>query len=135
MTWFEHIGGVHGSLSRTRTDQSVNFINEEDYFAFSFLDLLQDRLEPVLEFAAVFGPSHKSAHVKGYNLLVAQGFRNVPVDNTLGQSFDYGRFADTRFSDQNRVIFCASGKNLDNPADFIIPADYRVKFALFGSIS
>ena len=52
---FEHVAGVHGAFGRAGADHGVHFINEQDDFAGGVGNLLQDRLQALFEFAAVFG--------------------------------------------------------------------------------
>jgi hypothetical protein len=40
--------------------------------------------------------------------LVAQALRHLAIDDTLGQAFDDGGFADARLADQYRVVFGAA---------------------------
>ena len=59
-------------------------------------------------------------------------FRDIPVYDARGQTFYDGGLAYARFADKRRVIFGATGKDLDRPADLLIPSNDRVKLALAG---
>ncbi len=100
----EHVAGIHGAFGLAGPDNGVQFINEEDDAPFGLLDLVQHRLEPLLEFAAVLGAGDQCAHVQGKDSLLLEPFRNVAAHDTLGQSFHYGGLAYARFADQNRIV-------------------------------
>jgi hypothetical protein len=61
----------------------VKLIDENDVAPFVFGQLLEHRLEPLLEFAAVLGTGQQQADVQGHDLLAPQRFGNVPIDDTL----------------------------------------------------
>ena len=48
----------------------------------------------------------------------------------MRQTFNDGRFAHTRFADQDRIILGLPAQNPDDPADFRIPPDHRVQLVL-----
>src|ERR671923_163586 len=47
----EQVARVHRALGRAGTDDGVQLVDEQDDLALAVLDLLQDRLEPLLELA------------------------------------------------------------------------------------
>ena len=49
----EQVARVHGPLGRARAHHGVQLVDEENDLTAGFLDFLEDRLKPVLEFAAV----------------------------------------------------------------------------------
>ncbi|MNO78228.1 hypothetical protein D3C76_693590 [compost metagenome] len=55
--------------------------------------------------------------------------------NAQRQPFNQCRFTDARLANQNRVVFTATGENIDHLTDFGITAKHRVNVALtrFGS--
>ncbi len=68
----DHVAGVHGAFGRARSHQGVQLINEGDDPAFALLDLVQDRLEALLELAAVLGAGQHGAEVERDDPLSAQ---------------------------------------------------------------
>ena len=48
----EQVGRVHRTLRRARADDGVQFVDEQDDLPLAGRDFLEERLEPVLEFAA-----------------------------------------------------------------------------------
>jgi hypothetical protein len=73
---------------------------------------------------------NQRAHVERHQLLVAQAFRHVAVDDAQGKAFGDGRLADAGLTDQNRVVLGAPRQHLDRAADFFVAADHRVELAL-----
>ena len=51
----EQVAGVHRALGLARADHGVQLVDEQDDLALRLLHLLQHRLEPLLELAAVLG--------------------------------------------------------------------------------
>ena len=125
----EHVARVHRAFCSTGSDDGVNLVDEGDDLPVRVLDLIEHGLEAFLEFAAVFRPGDHGTQVEADEFLVAQRARHIPGDNTLGETFDDGGFADARFTDQHRVVLGAAGQNLDDTADLLITADHRVKLS------
>ena len=70
-------------------------------------DLLQHRLQPLLELAAVLGAGDHRAQVERDDALVLQPLGHVAAHDALGQALDDGRLADARLADQDRVVLGA----------------------------
>ena len=130
----EQVGGVHGAIGLPGAHQSVHLVDEQDHGTLGGGDLVQHRLQPLLELAAVLRPGDQGAHVEGQQLLVLQALRNVSIDDALGQALDDGRLADTRLADQDRVVLGPAGQDLDGPANFLVPADDRIDLAVPGRL-
>ena len=124
---FEHIGGVHGPFRGAGADDGVDFIDEEDDFPLGVGYFLEDGLQPFFEFAAVFGPGDKGADIEADNPFVLQTFRDIAVDDPLGQTFNNGGFADTGFTDEDGIVLRPPGEDLHDPPDFVIPADNGIE--------
>ena len=95
-------------------------------------DLLQHRLEPLLELAAILGAGDQRAHVEGDDALVLQPLGHVAADDPLGQALDDRRLADARLADEHRVVLGAAGQHLDDPAHLLVAADDRIELAALG---
>ena len=91
---------------------------------------MQHGLEPLLEFAAIFGAGDQRAHVEREQLLVVQAFRHVAVDDALRQAFDDGGLADAGLADQHRIVLGPARQHLDGAADFLVAADHRIDLAV-----
>ena len=130
----EHLRGVHRALGRTRADDRVQLVDEEDDLAVRLRDLLQHRFEPFLELAPILGAGHQRAHVEREDPLLLQALGNVAAHDALRQPFDDGRLADARLTDEHRVVLRAARQHLDHAADFLVAADDRIELALLGQL-
>src|SRR5262245_53103532 len=82
--WFEHIRGVHCALSCSRTDQRMQFINEEDNATLCTGDLFEYGFQALLKLTPELGSCYQCAKVERYHLFVSKGFGNIAAYNTLG---------------------------------------------------
>ena len=131
----EHLRRVHGSLGGAGADHRMQFVDKENDPSFGIGDLLEDRLQPLLELAAVLRASHERAHVEREDLLVLQPFRDVAADDSLGEAFHNGRLPDAGLADEDWIVLRAAREHLDHAADLFIAADDRVQLALSGQLS
>ena len=69
------------ALGLAGTDQRVQLVDEQDDVALAVLHLLQQRLQPLLELAAILGTGDQGAEIERQQPAVAQGFRHVAVDD------------------------------------------------------
>ena len=93
-------------------------------------DLLEHRLQPLLELAAVLRAGDQRAHVERDDPLVLQPLGHVAADDALRQPFDDGGLADAGLADQHRVVLGAAREHLDDAADLLVAADHRIELAL-----
>ena len=108
----------------------VHLVDEQDVGARGRCHLLQHRLEPLLELAAIFRAGDQRAHVERQELFVFQAFRHVAVDDAQRQAFDDRGLADAGLADQHRIVFGPAGQHLDGAADFLVAADHRIELAV-----
>jgi len=105
----------------------VDLVDEEDDLPLRGGHLLQDGLQPVLEFAAVFRPGDERADVEADHPLVLEVFRHVAVDDPLREPLDDRRLSDPGLPDQHGVVFRPAREHLHHPADLLVPADHRIE--------
>jgi len=126
----QHIAGVDRAFGLAGADHGVQLVDEYDGASFVGGDVLQDRLQPLLELAAILGAGEQHRHVEREHALVLEGFRNLAVDDSLREAFDDGGLAHARLADQHRIVLGAALQNLDGAADLVVAADDRVELAL-----
>ena len=126
----EHVARVHRALGSAGADDRVQLVDEHDDLALGVGDLLQDRLQPVLEFPAVLGAGDHRAEVERDHAPVLQPLGHVAGDDPLGEALDDRRLADARLADQHRVVLGPAREHLDHAADLVVAADHRVELAL-----
>ena len=123
----QHVRGVDGALGRARADHRVQLVDEQDDLSARGGDLLQNRLEALLELPAVFGPRHQRAQVEGDDAFLLESFRHVLPHDALGKPLDDGCLANTRLAYQHGIVLGAPGEHLHQPADLFVAADHRIQ--------
>ena len=126
----EQIGGVHGAIGLAGADQRVHLVDEQNDAAVRGGDLVQHGLQPLLEFAAIFGAGDQRAEIEREQLLVLQALRHVAVDDAQRETLDNRGLADAGLADQHRIVLGAAREHLDGAADFLVAADHRIELAV-----
>ena len=127
---FQQVRGVHGAVGLAGADDRVHLVDEEDVGAGRSGDLLQHGLEPLLEFAAIFGAGDERAEIEREELLVVEAFRHVAVDDAQREALDDRGLADARLADQHRIVLGPPREHLDGAADLLVAADDRIELAV-----
>jgi hypothetical protein len=125
----QHVRGVHSAFGLARAHERVQLVDEQHDVALAVLDLLQQRLEPLLELAAVLGTGDQGAEVEGQEPPVAQGLGHIAVDDALRQALRDRGLADAGLADQDGVVLGPARQHLDDAADLLVAADHRVELA------
>ena len=128
----QEVGRVDRALRRARADDRVQLVDEEDDVAGRVLDLREDRLEPLLELAAVLRPGEQRADVERPHALALQALGHVARDDALREALDDRRLADAGLADEHRVVLRAPREHLDDAADLLVAADDRVELPRLG---
>ena len=125
----EDVGGVERAFGRSRADQRVQLVDEDDDVRVVG-QLLHDRLEALFELAAILGAGDDQRDVEGENPLVGEEVRHVAVDDLLRQPFDDRGLADARLADQHGVVLGAAAEHLLDALELVLAADQRVELVL-----
>ena len=128
--WLEDVGGVHRALGATSADDGVQLVDEREDLTVGGLDLLEHRLEPLLELAAVLGTGDHRGQVELDQPLVLEQCRDVALDDPTGEPLGDGGLADTGFTDQDRVVLGPTDQHLDEAADLLVTTDDGVQATL-----
>ena len=127
---FQQIRSVHSATRRgAGTDDSVNFINEENR-TFIVFDLFHHLLQAFFKIAAIACAGQKCSHIQRKHSRSQQDFRHIAFNDAFRQSFGDGSFADARITHQKRIVLLPAAQNLDHPLHFTVTADQWVNFAL-----
>ena len=121
-----------GAFGRAGPDDRVQLVDEEHDLALAELDLVEHRLEPLLELAAVFRSGEERADVERPDALALQPLGDVAGDDPLREPFDDRRLPDARLADQHGIVLRPARQHLDRPADLLVAADHRVELSLLG---
>ena len=125
----QEVRGVHRALGGPGADDRVELVDEQDDAAVGVLDLLQDRLQALLELAPELGARDQGTEVEPDDALVLERLRDVAADDPLREALDDGRLADARLADQDRVVLGPPREDLHDPADLVVATDHRVELA------
>ena len=132
---FEHVGGVDRALGGAGADDRVDLVDEEDDLALALADLVDNGLEPLLEFAPELGSGEESAHVERHQALAAQVLGHVVGAHALGQRFGDGGLADPGLADDDGIVLGPAVEDLQDSADFGVSSDHGIELALGGEAS
>ena len=107
----------------------MQFVDEDDVTPGGVDQLLDHRLEPLLEFAAILGAGQQLADVERDDFLASQRIGDVAVDDPLRETFDDGRLADAGLADQHGIVLGATRQHLHHPANFLVAPDHGVELS------
>ncbi len=127
----EHVAGVDRAFGAAGADQRVKLVDEEDD-VLGPADFVHDRLDALLELAAIFGAGDHHGQIEHDDPAVVQEFGDGAGDDHLGEALDDGGLAHARFTQQNRVVLLPAAKDLDDPLDLLLTADDRVELPFAG---
>ncbi len=113
-----------------RADQRMDFVDEQDCVR-TFLQFLEDRLQALLEVAAILGAGEQRAHVERIHLGVSQNIGHFAARDAPGKAFGDRRLADTSLTDQERIVLAATAQHLHHALDFRLAPDQRIDAAVF----
>ena len=130
----DEVRRIHRAVGLARADEGVHLVDEQDDLARGGLDFLEDRLQPLLELAAIFRAGDECAHVERHELLVLQTFRYVTVDDAQRKPFRDRGLADARIADQHRVVLGPPRQHLHGAPYLVVAPDDRVDLAFLGSL-
>ena len=126
----QKVRGIHRAFGRARADQGVHLVDEQDDLAVGVLHLVEHRLQPLLEFAAIFRARDQRAHVEAHQRAALEAVGHVAIGDAQRQAFGNRGLAGAGLADQRGVVLGAPGEDLDRAADFLVAADYRIKLAI-----
>ena len=128
----EEVRRVHRALGRPGADDRVQLVEEQHDLALGVLDLLEHRLESLLELAPVLRARDESAEVERDHALLLQALRHVATDDPLREALGDGGLPDARLADEDGVVLRPPAEDLDDAADLLVAPDDRVERARTG---
>ncbi len=112
----QDVRGVDRAFRAAGADQRMQLIDEQNDVRRPS-DLVDDRLDALLELAAVLRPGDHHRQVEHDDALVLENLGHLLIDDLLAEAFDDGGLADAGLAQKHRVILRASAKYLDQPLD------------------
>src|SRR3954470_19643205 len=104
----EHGAGAHRTFRLPRPDERGHLVDEDDVLPLALGDLLEHGLEALLELAAELRAGDERAEVERDEALALEAFRDVAIDDALGEAFDDGSLADARLADEHGIVLRAT---------------------------
>ena len=126
---FQDIGGVERTFRRSRADQRVQLIDEDDGVLILH-QLLHDGLQALFKLAAVLGARDDQRKIQRQDPLIGEERRHLAVGDALGQAFDDGGLAHAGLADQHRIVLGAAAQDLHHTLEFVVAADQRIEQAV-----
>ena len=125
----QQVGRVQrAARSRAGADHRVDLVDEEDRVR--VVDqLLQHRLQALLEVAAVLGAGEQRAHVERVDRALGEQVGHVAFDDAAREALGDRGLADAGFADQQRVVLAAAAQRLHHALELLVAADQRVDLA------
>ena len=129
---FQDVGCIQRTAGYSSgPDNGVNLVDKENNILY-FFKVCNDLFQPVFEITTEAGSSQQRPHVQRINLCIFQGFRNLPLGDSLGEPLRDRRFSHAGLADMNGIILVAAAEDLDGPLDDVLAADQWVQFTLAG---
>ena len=107
----------------------MQLIEEEDDLAVR-TQLGHQRLDPLLELAAILGAGDQTAQVERDDPLALEAVRYLALHDAQRQSLGDGSLTDARFADQYRVILLAAGEHLRDSLDLTLAPDDWIQLVI-----
>ena len=126
----QKVAGVQATLRRSRPDDCVYLVDEQDYLAASLFDLVDYAFQTLLELPPELASGHQVAHVQRKKPAVLQHLRDISGNDALRKPLRYGGLADTGVADDGRVVLCPAGEGLHHPLHLDVSANDGVQFAV-----
>ena len=111
----------------------MNLIDKQNGAGF-LAQLGQHALQAFLKITAILGPRHQRTEIQRVYGTVQQDFRDIAVNDQLGQPFSHGGFSDTGFAHVQGIVFTPPTQNLNSAFHFILAANQGVYLALHGHL-
>ncbi len=113
---------------RAGADHGVDLVDEQDRVG-QLLELGDDRLQPLLEIAAIARAGEQRAHVERVDHRRLQHLGHVALDDLAREAFGDRGLADAGIADVERVVLRPAAEDLHRPVDLGHAADQRIDLA------
>ena len=129
----QDVGGVQRTLGGSRAHQGVELVHEDDELG-RLLKLLDDRLQPLLELAPIFGAGDHQRDIEGHDPPVGEEDRALAGGDPAGEAFHDRGLPDARLADEDGIVLGAAAEDLDHPVQFGPAADEGIERPVGGRL-
>ena len=125
----EQVGGVQrAARGGAGADHGVDLVDEQDRVR--VVDqLLEHRLQALLEIAAVLGAGEQRAHVERVDGGLLQQLGHAALDDAAREALGDRGLADAGFAHQQRIVLAPAAQRLDHALELPVAADQRIDLA------
>src|ERR1019366_9069577 len=127
---FEQVGGIVLARLPAGANHGVSLVNKEDDRIGGGLDLFDQALEPVFEFALDARAGLQEGEVKAVDADVLERRGDIALGNAQREAFHDRSFSGTGFARYDWVILAAAHQNVDDLADFVIASEDGIDFSV-----
>ncbi len=131
---FQKVRCIHRPVRLAGPDQLVHLIDKQHHLTITGFDFFQYGFQAFLKLAAIFRAGDKRPHIQRQQRFVGKRLRHVAIHNPLRQPLGNSCLANARLANQDRVVLCPAGQNLDGAADLGLAANHRVQLATPGRV-
>ena len=100
---------------------------DEKYHVAGFFHVLEHRLDPLLEVAAVLCSGKQCRKIERHKALAGHAVGRVGACDISGYALGHGRLANARLTDEHRIVLAAAREDLNAAAYLLIAADDGVE--------
>ena len=121
---------------RAGADGGVHFVDEENRLRPGG-ERGDDRLEALLEVAAIPRARQERAGIERKDFRVLQRALHIVVKKPRGEAFGHRGLADAGIADEHRVVLAAAAEHFDRPLELVGASDERIEQSLtrpFGQV-
>ena len=128
----EQVGGIQcAPRGRTGPDEGVDLVDEQDGLTVG-TQLLEHRLQALLEVAAILGAGQQCTHVQRVDGGILEHLGRVALHDAPGQPLGNGGLANASLAHQQRVVLAPAHQHLDDALQLALTADQRIDPTLAG---
>jgi hypothetical protein len=125
----KEVGGIALTGGTAGANHGVSFVNEKDDGSRRGLDLFDKAFETIFKFSFDTSSGLQESQIERPDGDIFERRGNVPGGDAEREAFDDGSFADARFSRENRVVLAAASEDVNDLANLVVAAKYRIDFA------
>ena len=125
-----YVRGVNAAFARAGADYRMDLIYEE-YYPAVFPKLIHERLQALLEFAAVFRSGYHGSEIERKDPHSGYGLRHVSFRNALRDALRYCGLAHARLAYKDGIVLRPAAEHCYHAVYLILASDHGIEPAAF----